>query len=244
MADNDNSYQAQFVFESAYSSLMNRELPDDVTDPREIHAFHQDRKKQMARYAKTNPPGIVVIHEECKLPHANLEEEEIRQAALDFATQYRHEILGIPEVAKISFEQMIGDGYDFDKHQYGHSDRGLIIYNSGLACAIADPPYSVSYAGTKRPDDFPTFKAYEDYWYSDERWQDRAMAKGALVHNYLDYHLGTTHPDQADHLCIWKADDSWSDFFDMGKEWWGTYFYIVEDQRKNVLHIFAASTTD
>lgn len=244
MEHRNDPHEPRFVFEKA-DDFVNRDAPDNMTDPRELHAFYQDRKKRYERYLQSHPPGNMVRYGWCELPHTNLTEEEICQAAVDFAVQDENEIWGRPEVTKISFRQMVGDGYDFDKRQYGHINSGLIISNAGLALALLDPPYGINLPGIKVPQDLATSNSYYEYWYSEDRQRrDKALAKGEIMHNYLDFHLGVTRPEQADHLCIWKADDNWSDFFLEGKEWWGTFFYLVEDQRQNVLHVFAASTTD
>ncbi|MGY3777090.1 hypothetical protein [Isobaculum melis] len=50
-------------------------------------------------------------------------------------------------------------------------------------------------------------------------------------------------PNQQD-LIIYRWNDDWSDYFDAGKEWWGTFYWTIYDPSTNRMTVIGASTTD
>ena len=60
-------------------------------------------------------------------------------------------------------------------------------------------------------------------------------------------HLRTAITEVLDDLTgavIWQWNDGWSNYFDAGKEWWGTFCWTIEIPRRNRIVFAAASTTD
>ena len=47
-----------------------------------------------------------------------------------------------------------------------------------------------------------------------------------------------------ENLEAYKWSDNWSNFFDDGKEWWGTFFWTVYDRKHEHFVVIAASSTD
>ncbi|MGY3777087.1 hypothetical protein [Isobaculum melis] len=45
-------------------------------------------------------------------------------------------------------------------------------------------------------------------------------------------------------LIIYRWNDDWSDYFDAGKEWWGTFYWTIYDPSTNRMTVIGASTTD
>ncbi|MCQ2555687.1 MAG: hypothetical protein MJ171_08555 [Clostridia bacterium] len=50
-------------------------------------------------------------------------------------------------------------------------------------------------------------------------------------------------PDKED-LEAYRFSDDFSDYFDAGKEWWGTGLWTVLDRKKKIITVIAASLTD
>ncbi|MGY3777088.1 hypothetical protein [Isobaculum melis] len=50
-------------------------------------------------------------------------------------------------------------------------------------------------------------------------------------------------PNQKD-LIIYRWNDDWSDYFDAGKEWWGTFFWTIYDPSTNRMTVIGGSITD
>lgn len=43
---------------------------------------------------------------------------------------------------------------------------------------------------------------------------------------------------------IYQLSNDWSNYFDAGKEWWGTFFWTLYDKTTNQITVIAASITD
>ncbi|MGY3777085.1 hypothetical protein [Isobaculum melis] len=50
-------------------------------------------------------------------------------------------------------------------------------------------------------------------------------------------------PNQQD-LIIYRWNDDWSDYFDAGKEWWGTFYWTIYDPTSKRMTIIGGSATD
>lgn len=43
---------------------------------------------------------------------------------------------------------------------------------------------------------------------------------------------------------IYKWNDDWSNFFDPGKEWWGTFYWTVYNRANNTMIVLTSSETE
>lgn len=43
---------------------------------------------------------------------------------------------------------------------------------------------------------------------------------------------------------IYSWSDGWSNYFDDGKEWWGTYYWTIYNRGRGIYTVIAGSTTD
>ena len=143
-------------------------------------------------------------------------------------------INGEPSGEKISLETFLGPFYDFStgsilpfqdseqkplKWLYGRGleDGDASIY--GFVDALLNPPYGL-------------------------RIEDRDRIK--VVHFFLEYFLkidienGTLNEP----LFIVEWSKDWSNYFDPGKDWWGTFFWTIFLRYTREFVIVGASTTD
>jgi hypothetical protein len=51
-------------------------------------------------------------------------------------------------------------------------------------------------------------------------------------------------PMNDENLEILQWPDDWSNYFDAGKEWWGTFFWTIYNKAKNIFMVLGGSTTD
>lgn len=51
-------------------------------------------------------------------------------------------------------------------------------------------------------------------------------------------------PINDNNLDIYKWSDDWSNYFDAGKEWWGTFYWTVYNKEKSLITIIGGSATD
>jgi hypothetical protein len=61
-----------------------------------------------------------------------------------------------------------------------------------------------------------------------------------LLRTTIEEALDRIPPDVA----IWQWNDDWSNYFDAGKEWWGTFCWTIEIPRQDRIIFAVASTTD
>ena len=52
------------------------------------------------------------------------------------------------------------------------------------------------------------------------------------------------NPMSDNNLKIYEWSTDWSNFFDAGKEWWGTFYWTVYNKEKSYVIVVAASSTD
>ncbi len=137
---------------------------------------------------------------------------------------FRIQILPGEELAgtEISFASFIGNGFDPQTSTFqlaGLSPGG----NNGLAYAISNPPYGL---GTRK-DNTPA-----------------SELPHRLIKDYLEIILCVTDIKNTAHLEIYRWSDNWSNYFDQGKEWWGSFCWTIYNNQNNTVTFITASTTD
>jgi hypothetical protein len=146
-----------------------------------------------------------------------------------------------PRETWISFDEFFGDGYDletggvslfryapnFKSRNTVQSDKG-----NGLVYALYNPPYGFLPPGIER----------------GQKWNAGNAAKlEAAQKEFLDRFLAVLDidPNRSVHeLMVYKISDNWSNFFDAGKEWWGTFFWTILHRDRREVTVIAASATD
>ena len=135
----------------------------------------------------------------------------------------------------ISFEEFLGPGFDIQADQlklFSYNPQSRILYHSvtdGFAKALLDPPHSIGKFGDPA-----------DPEYLLRLMQDLAQ----MLRDYLREILHLENFRETDHLVIYQWSDDWSNYFDSGQEWWGTFFWTVYDTRRQTIAVIGASATD
>ncbi len=151
----------------------------------------------------------------------------------DIQVDPNEELLG----KKMDFDDFIGEGYDFQSSKinlFRYDPDTLVIYHiakKGFAKALLNPPYNLKF---KRPDEFasPIYIDGENRFYAE------------IIKRYLAEILHVEQLSDADFLEIISWSDNWTNYFDDGKEWWGTFCWTIHDMRNNTITLIAASSTD
>jgi len=119
---------------------------------------------------------------------------------------------------RISREEFLGPRYDAGQDSLVIPSGGPIP--GGYAYAFSDPPYSL-------------------YDYGDRRRVSEAEAT-ELFHAINQEVLGgiTAEP------IIFQWPDAWSNYFEKGKEWWGSFLWTFANPGAGRIVVLAASTTD
>ncbi|MEM0997891.1 MAG: hypothetical protein AAGN35_12450 [Bacteroidota bacterium] len=101
----------------------------------------------------------------------------------------------------------------------------------GLVSAMFNPPYGFRVPGLAA--DLP---------WTAENATALAQAQTVFLHRFLaafNIQLqGTPRPS------IYAWSDNWSNFFDAGKEWWGTYYWTLIHHEESRATVIGASSTD
>lgn len=144
----------------------------------------------------------------------------------NFDKRFRIEIYNQKPTGKtISFREFVG----FDDYQI-QSVNVANYTNYRLAYALLEPPY-----GTGLP-----INAKHG---SDEYLAETTKEYTALYRLFLGDFMLFSHYQKEDFIIYSWADD-WSNFFDAGKEWWGTYYWTVYNKRNNTIIVLGGSATD
>lgn len=138
---------------------------------------------------------------------------------------------------EISFTNFIGEGYHLETGKvnvFSYDREQKIIHHkveNGLAKALINPPYSLQF---RRSEDFAS-KNYEE---------NESLFFSEIIKSYLNKILHVYWPSDSNFLKIISWSDNWTNYFDDGKEWWGTFCWTIYDSRKNIITFIAASSTD
>lgn len=61
---------------------------------------------------------------------------------------------------------------------------------------------------------------------------------------FNDINIKYLSPFNDENLEIYSWNDEWSNYFDSGKEYWGTFFWTIYNKEKDIFIAIGASTTD
>lgn len=143
---------------------------------------------------------------------------------LDFEKDFKINIFDKPTGKQISFDEFVG----FD---YQNQPVNILDYRGcHLAYALLEPPYNI---GVEIDPKF----GKEEYIVAKQK------EFTTLYRMFLnDFILLSQYPKED--FIIYSWSDDWSNFFDEGKEYWGTYFWTVYNQQNNTIIVLGASATD
>ncbi len=65
-----------------------------------------------------------------------------------------------------------------------------------------------------------------------------------VLHDFLYYLLDTNIAGPHDDLVIYEWSDNWDIYFNIGKEWWGTFFWTILNKSNKTITIVSASASD
>lgn len=116
--------------------------------------------------------------------------------------------------ASVAEETAAMEGYLRWHHARGRDEDGL---DPGLARAFLSPPYGLRASG-------------------DALWREREDLFARLL-DELFYRLASP-------LLVHEWSDDWSNYFDPGREWWGTLYYTVGIADADELLVIGASSSD
>lgn len=94
------------------------------------------------------------------------------------------------------------------------------------------------------PDDFEKARSYTvtpqiPYWYAFLSPPQRTPYKAS---DFIEFNK-TLFSDTSD-IEVYRWNDDFSDYFDAGKEWWGTGLWTVFDKTSDTMVVIGASLTD
>jgi hypothetical protein len=148
---------------------------------------------------------------------------------------------------QISFREFLGSGYDVDADMVCRPKRAWLIRrmfirlpggsrsptgDGGLARALLDPPYGLQPPEAVGKFGSPGYARREKAWMREIL---RAFCAEVLAIDDLQ---------RVSHLRIHRWTMDWSNYFQPGLEWWGAFFWTVEDTKNGWVTVIGASTTD
>jgi len=161
-----------------------------------------------------------------------------RNGDLDINKYYNIKIFEdkTPKGAKISIPTFLGKGYDIknrciDLYEYSNDIRINKNDINGLAYALLDPPHGLYTTGPN------------EKW-STEYGKHEQLKLTELFHLFINDTFEINNLENTNHLEVYKWSNDWSNYFDAGKEWWGTFYWSIIDKKRDKIIIIAASATD
>ncbi|MEZ4369625.1 MAG: hypothetical protein R3B07_02340 [Polyangiaceae bacterium] len=140
-----------------------------------------------------------------------------------------------PVPTPITFQELWGSGYDVRADRidvFAYSERGLSVKaHDGLGRALLDPPYGLR-KGLGARLGTPAYPDLDRAWMRD------------CVHRFCSDVLELPDLRDTAHLTIHEWSTDWSNFFDAGREWWGTFCWTIEDPLRKWTTAILASSTD
>ncbi|MEZ4234050.1 MAG: hypothetical protein R3B89_33055 [Polyangiaceae bacterium] len=135
----------------------------------------------------------------------------------------------------ITFQELWGSGYDVaaDRVEIFRYSSGscATIAKEGLARALLNPPYGLR-KHISAPFGSPEYAEKDRAWMRD------------FVHRFCAVVLELDDLRETAHLKIHEWATDWSNYFDAGREWWGTYCWTIEDPKRQWTTALLASASD
>jgi hypothetical protein len=129
-----------------------------------------------------------------------------------------------PVGEKVPFDKFVGFDYEneeIDIHQHGALD---------LVHALLEPPYSLR---------LPIEVEQEDAGYYKLKMAEYTKIYRLFIKDFL-----LLSEQAKDKVTIYRWSDEWSNYFDAGKEWWGTFYWTIYNSETNTIIVIGASATD
>jgi hypothetical protein len=144
----------------------------------------------------------------------------------------------ILEGEEITIHELFGPGYDIDADEirlfsYRPGACSSTTFE-GLAHALLDPPYRL-----RNPDR----ASYGAFGSSEYAAREAAWMRDVL-REFCAEVLALDDPKRASHLRIHRWPTDWSSYFGAGHEWWGAFYWTVEDSENGWITVIGASSTD
>ena len=167
--------------------------------------------------------------EEVSAKH-EIPKSQVFQVAIDGSAEERL----TPRV--ISWQEFLGTRYDFQR-------KGLIVHGKGKILNeffyFSDParPENIT---PRKGIDYGVGNGFA-YAFSDPPYHMGLSAeeRGTLLGQFLRIVMRAS---SSSFICEWPTD--WSNYFDAGKEWWGSFLWSLANPGENRIVVIAASTTD
>lgn len=90
--------------------------------------------------------------------------------------------------------------------------------------------------------DIPNADGYKTAFFNPPYGLRGTLEEQIIEFNEINYLIFSPINDK--NLKIYKWPDNWSNYFDAGKEWWGTFFWTIYNKEKNIFIVLGGSTTD
>jgi hypothetical protein len=140
----------------------------------------------------------------------------------------------LPSGQTIDYKEFIG-GFDFKANlvklfSYSESSRSVMHYK-GLTRALLNPPYGINLG----------MRGQE---LSVEYGVEETKRMTAFLFEFLEQIIGVKQFSDFEKLTIYSWSNDWSNYFNAGKEWWGTFFWTILNQENNSIIVIGASQTD
>ena len=142
----------------------------------------------------------------------------------NFDKRLRYTIDGEPIGEQISLAKFVG--FDYKNEEINVQDyRGKELAHSLLA-----PPYGLNLK--------------INYQRGTPEYQNIKTKEFTGIYRMLldDFILLSEYKEED--LVIYRWSDDWSNFFDAGKEWWGSYYWTVFNKKNNTIIVLGASESD
>lgn len=162
--------------------------------------------------------GLEIIARRCAAYAAKASAEQSIPIGQFFSMRIDDERAGALMGKRISDREFLGPGYDCDRKEL--AERQSYSEPAGYAYAFSDPPYTL-------------------YDYAEKK---RVSLREAteLFHAINKEVLGRISSESV--IFEWPVD--WSNYFDAGQEWWGSFLWTFANPGTHRIIVLAASTTD
>lgn len=140
-----------------------------------------------------------------------------------------------PKSEKIDYKDFLGEGFDFENNtvslfHYSEGAKSSCIFD-GFVHALLDPPYSIRLLPRETK-------------LSVESGLEEQKRMTEFLFEFLDKLLQIKDFADFTNYEIYSWSDDWSNYFNAGKEWWGTFYWTFLNRQNRTVTIIAASQTD
>ncbi len=140
-----------------------------------------------------------------------------------------------PKGTKIGYREFLGTGFDFENRRvnlfdYSENSKSSGVFE-GLAHALLDPPYKINLGMRDQ-------KLSVEYGIEEQKRMTEFLLQ------FLEQILLIKEFSGFEKLEIYSWSDDWSNYFNAGKEWWGTFFWTILNRKQKTITVIGGSSTD